>query len=215
MKVGSRRGKRRSVRRDACRGGSRAKGRAGMSRQSRRKRKGVEEGVRAGQHRELSAQSAWGRTALGLVMGVGGGVAFGHAWVARYAISWWVGVLSVLAGVLLVLSAVSATRRSGEQARDEEAVPLRYLEQREPVVPLLGALLVYKYRMLTQEQLSRALEEQFRSSVEKRRLGEILLEMEMVTEEQLETVLEHQRLYLGQAGRMEPEGVGAGGAGSG
>jgi len=182
---------------------------------SRRKRKGVETGGREEQHKELSAQSAWGRTAFGLAMGVGGGVAFGHAWVARYAISWWVGALSVLAGVLLVLSAVSATRRSGEQARVEKAVPLRYLEQREPVVPLLGALLVYKYRMLTQEQLSRALEEQFRSSAEKRRLGEILLEMEMVTEEQLETVLEHQRLYLGQAVRMEPEGVGAGGAGSG
>jgi len=186
-----------------------------MGRGNRRKRKGAEKGDREGQHRELSALSVWGRTALGLAMGVGGGVAFGHAWVAKYAISWWVGVLSVLGGVLLVLSAVSATRRDQERAKAERPVPLRYLDEREPVVPLLGALLVYKYRMLTQEQLSRALEEQFRSSVEKRRLGEILVEMGMVTEEQLGQVLEHQRLYLGQAGRLEPEGVGAGGAGSG
>jgi hypothetical protein len=181
-----------------------------MSHRGRRKRKGADEGRQEG----LSASAAWGRTALGLVMGVGGGVAFGHAWAARYAISWWVGVLSVLAGVLLVLSAVSATRRSGEQARDEQAVPLRYLEQREPVVPLLGALLVYKYRMLTQEQLSRALEEQFREGERKRRLGEILLEMGMVTVEQLEEVLEHQRFYLGLTREMQAVGAGAGGAGS-
>ena len=144
-------------------------------------------------------------------------MAFGHAWVARHAIWWWVGVLSVLAGVLLVLSAVSATRRGREQAREKEVVPLRHLDEREPVVPLLGALLVYRYRMLTQEQLSRALEEQLRDDRQKRRLGEILLEMEMVTEEQLEEVLEQQRLYLGQMGGLapEPEGVGAGGAGSG
>ncbi len=168
-------------------------------------------------HRALSAEEIWVRTALGLLMGVGGGVAFGHAWAARYAISWWVGVLSVLAGVLLVLSAVRATRRDQEEARKEEAVPLRYPDAREPMVPLLGALLVYRYRILTQEQLSRALEEQLRDSTQKRRLGEILLKLGMVTEEQLEEVLEQQRLYLGRTGGMapEPEGVGAGAAGSG
>jgi len=185
-----------------------------MGRGNRRKRKGTEKGDREGQHRELSALSVWGRTGLGMAMGVGGGAAFGHAWVAESPISWWVGVLSVLAGVLLVLSAVSATRRSEQQERRGKPYQLAYPDEREPVVPLLGALLVYKYRVLTQEQLSRALEEQFRNSTQKRRLGEILLEMGMVTEEQLEEVLEHQRLYLGRAGRTEPEGVGAGGAGS-
>ena len=183
-----------------------------MSRRRGRKKEGAEKR----DHRALSAEEVWTRTALGLAMGVGGGVAFGHAWATKYAISWWVGVLSIVAGILLVLSGVSAARRGREEER-EEAVPLRHLDPREPVVPLLGALLVYRYRMLTQEQLSRALEEQLRDDRRKRRLGEILLELEMVTEEQLAEVLEQQRLYLGQMGGLapEPDGVGAGGAGSG
>jgi len=151
------------------------------------------------EHKErLSARAVWGRTGLGLVMGVGGGTAFGHAWAKSYALSWWIGSLSVLAGVLLVLSTVRASSRAAREAQEEGlgVRPGQLWGEREPLVPLLGALLVYKYQALTQEQLARALEEQLREDRRSRRLGEILLEMQMVTESQLAEALDHQRLYV-------------------
>ncbi|UCC69524.1 MAG: hypothetical protein JSV79_06360, partial [Armatimonadota bacterium] len=141
----------------------------------------------------------WTRTAVGLVLAVGGGLAFGHALGEGQALLWWVGGLIELAGVMLVLSAIYKTRAKPREAGEEYALGLR--DEGEPVVPLLGALLVYKCRVLTQEQLSRALEEQLGDDRRKRRLGEILLEMGMVTESQLAEALEQQRLYV--RGRRE------------
>lgn len=61
------------------------------------------------------------------------------------------------------------------------------------LVPLLGALLVYRYRVLTEEQLQRALEQQRREGPNRRLLGEILLDMGLVTARQLETALAYQQ----------------------
>jgi hypothetical protein len=61
------------------------------------------------------------------------------------------------------------------------------------LVPLLGALLVYRYQALTEEQLQRALEQQRSEGPNRRLLGEILLDMSLVTERQLETALAYQQ----------------------
>jgi hypothetical protein len=74
-------------------------------------------------------------------------------------------------------------------------VILGVLASRRPPELLLGALLVYKYQLITEEQLDRALAEQGRRHRKRHRLGEILMEMELVTESQLSQVLEYQRSY--------------------
>ena len=61
------------------------------------------------------------------------------------------------------------------------------------LVPLLGALLVYRYQVLSEEQLQRALEQQRREGPDRRLLGEILLDMGLVTAPQLQTALEYQQ----------------------
>ena len=56
---------------------------------------------------------------------------------------------------------------------------------------LLGELLLYRYQLITKDQREEALARQ-RNVDRGRRLGEILVEMEAVTESELREVLEDQ-----------------------
>jgi len=176
-------------------------------RQRDRRKRGDRRRGREERAEGISRRAIWARTVAGLAMAAGGGISFGQAWAKAYGLSWWLGALFLLGGVLLVLSTIHASAQTGK--KQVEAVPLRelreLLDEREPLVPLLGALLVYKYRVLSQEQLNRALERQLSDHRRKRRLGEILLEMEVVTESQLKKALSHQGVYVRQKRRTEAE----------
>ena len=64
---------------------------------------------------------------------------------------------------------------------------------------MLGALLVYKYRLVTEEQLAEALEIQRKADEPKPRIGSILLEMGLLSMAQLHEALAYQRsLALGE-----------------
>src|SRR5581483_7718168 len=58
-------------------------------------------------------------------------------------------------------------------------------------VPLLGRIALH-YKMITAEQLQQALERQARTSDPKKKLGEALLEMGLITQEQLDWLLNAQ-----------------------
>jgi hypothetical protein len=133
----------------------------------------------------------WGRVVVGLTLAATAGIAFGHAWTNQYAPLWVVGAISLLTGVLLVLSGLYARSRPVEAPPAELVAPPVGEKRHEPVVPLLGALLVYKYRIITQQQLSNALEQQHKQRG--RLLGEILLQNGWVTEQQLQTALAYQQ----------------------
>lgn len=90
------------------------------------------------------------------------------------------GGISLLTGVLLILSAVYTRGHHPDLALPAAGAPEEMAEESGPAAPLLGALLVYKYRLITDEQLKRALEEQ-RKRPGQRRLGEILLDMGLIT----------------------------------
>jgi hypothetical protein len=64
------------------------------------------------------------------------------------------------------------------------------------LVPMLGALLVYKYQFIKEWQLDKALELQRKQRRQRRRLGDILLEMAVVTRSQLRMALDYQDAYL-------------------
>lgn len=134
----------------------------------------------------------WARVLLGLILAAVGGVVFGHAWTRESAPLWWVGTITLLTGILLVLSAIYARSRP-HGVTPEVLMREELAEGREPLVPLLGALLLYKFQRITQRQLNEALERQRKEAgKDRRRLGEILLAMGAITPRQLEEALDHQ-----------------------
>ena len=151
-----------------------------------------ESGTRREKPDSILAIVIWGRVIMGLALATIGGVAFGHAWTSDYLPWWLVGAISLLTGILLILSAIYA-RGGAKKLPDTLAVPGSDPDDRDPLVPLLGALLVYKYQYISQEQLNTALEQQRRLRTTRHRLGEILLEMGIITRSQLLEALAYQR----------------------
>jgi hypothetical protein len=138
----------------------------------------------------------WARVVIGLMLGTAGGIAFGHAWTSESGPWWWVGAISLLTGILLLLSGLYARSRppgvTPEFVAQEQAPAAQ-----EPLVPLLGALLVYKYQRISHGTLEKALERQ-RTEANRRRLGEILVSMEAVTRSDVEEALTYQRTLARQ-----------------
>jgi len=136
----------------------------------------------------------WFRVVFGLCLGAVGGVAFGHAW-TNESLPWWcVGGITLLVGLLLVLSGLYA-RSQPPGIMPQVIVPEEAPEAREPLVPLLGALLVYKYQLITHKQLRDSLEEQ-RKTDPRRRLGEILVLRGLITLRELEEALAFQQPHV-------------------
>lgn len=141
----------------------------------------------------------WGRVVVGLALATVGGVAFGHAWTREEIPLWSVGGISLLTGTLLALSGFYARSRPPGVAADV-LIRTEPDGDYEPVVPLLGAILVYKYGWITQQQLNHALERQRREGPGRPRLGEILLDAGAISPSRLEQALEHQRTLLRERG---------------
>jgi hypothetical protein len=154
-------------------------GNAGMSRAR----------VRSGSRAVALSSVAWSRIILGFVLAIAAGAGFAFAWVGELAVMWGVSAVALLVGGALMAVGVCAARPPSEM--------------------LLGALLVYKYRLITEEQLDVALAEQIGPDGTERRLGEILLEMGLVTEPQLAEALEFQQRYLRHRGGAREVAQGA------
>jgi hypothetical protein len=134
----------------------------------------------------------WARVVSGLLLAGVSGVVFGHAWTRESMPLWWVGAISLLAGSLLLLSGLYARSRPPGVV-PEIAMRDELAEGAEPLVPLIGALLVYRFQRITQKQLSDALDEQRREGPGRRLIGEILIARGAITRPQLEEALEFQR----------------------
>jgi len=113
----------------------------------------------------------WERLALGFLLATAGGVVLGHAWATRGAAWWWVGSLSLLGGILLILSGAYASRREPPQGKLS-----------------LGELVIRK-GWVTEKQLADALVRQHYSDD---RLGRVLVEMKLITPAQLAQALQEQ-----------------------
>lgn|GEM_PF-1996131 len=149
----------------------------------------------------LLAAIMWARVAVGLVLAATGGVALGHALTSGERAVWlWVGGITLVTGVLLAISGFHAGAHAAQPLR-EQAPAEPETKGPEPLVPLLGALLVYKYRLVSHQQLMRALEEQRKT---RKLLGEIMVDLGMITRSQLREALQHQRLVLEEKrGRLQ------------
>jgi hypothetical protein len=147
-------------------------------------------GVRRRWHGIVWVVVVWGRVVLGLLLAGTGGMAFGHAWTNENTPMWWVGGITLLVGILLVLSGIYA-RTHAPEAPVEVILPEEPAGAQEPLVPLLGAILVYKYQYISHKQLQQALAEQAQSQP-RRRLGEVLVLKGFLTATQLEEALNFQ-----------------------
>jgi len=164
-----------------------------MGAASRRARARKDEAGQPEKRRDLMWLAViWGRVLIGLALAATAGVSFGHAWTEERNSLWWVGAVTLLAGVLLMLSALYA-RSEAKEIATSLAEASESVRPRERLVPLLGALLVYKYQLITHQQLAAAIEEQRK---DKRLLGQILRAQGLITEGQLQEALAYQRGFV-------------------
>jgi hypothetical protein len=141
--------------------------------------------------------ATWIRIVFGLALVAEGGVLFADARMHYGGHGAWMGLAALAAGSLLGISGLYGFLA---QARGANAAADALPATPERAVPMLGALLVYKYRLVTEEQLAEALGIQRRAAEPRPRLGSILLEMGLLTMAQLQEALAYQRsLSLGEA----------------
>ena len=164
-----------------------------MGATSQRERARNDQAGQARKRRELMWLAViWGRVLVGLTLAATAGVTFGHAWTEERNSLWWVGEVTLLAGVLLMLSALYA-RSEAKEIATSLAEASESVRPRERLVPLLGALLVYKYQLISHQQLAAAIQEQRK---DKRLLGQILKAQGLITEGQLQEALTYQRTFV-------------------
>jgi hypothetical protein len=103
-------------------------------------------------------------------------------------------VLGALSGGILTWLAVVSGRRRSDEALEvffENHPQHRRRNSPESAKALLGDILVKKHRLIGQEQLAEALAHQRQAD---KKLGEILVEMGLITEDQLAAALYEQLL---------------------
>jgi hypothetical protein len=118
------------------------------------------------------------------------GLLFGHAWLTGERVDYWLALLVLVSGALFFISALpkSAEPRLRVFPRNSHR---HFAAPDEPL--LLGELLVHHYRLITEEQLETALR---RQRATHHLLGEILVEMGLITNHQLRIALEFQRVHM-------------------
>jgi len=118
---------------------------------------------------------------LALALSVVAGVAFGYAWIGGKDACWTLGGIALLAAVVTAVGALCGPRRV---ALEGATAP----EWSTTGAPPLGEMLV-RLRMISPGDLDKALARQQGS---KKRLGQILVEMKVLTHAELAGVLEEQ-----------------------
>ena len=138
----------------------------------------------------------WIRVIIGIALVAEGGVLYASARVSDGGPSWLFGAVAIVVGAVLALPGVAALYARGRTPELIIAEPIP--GAREDSIPMLGALLVYRYKLITEEQLQKALEVQRKDGPNRRLLGGILLDMGLISSTELQTALEHQRSLTGK-----------------
>ncbi len=149
--------------------------------------------------------AAWIRVVVGLALVGEGGVLFADARTHWAGYGAWVGIVAMAVGALISLSGMWAiyAQSRGSRTVSAEEFPVAP----EPAVPMLGALLVYKYKFITEEQLEKALEVQRKEGATRRRIGSILLDMGLVSMAEVQQALAYQRsMTMDSVTAAVPEG---------
>lgn len=130
----------------------------------------------------------WGWLGLGAGLAVAGTVLWLDPATSRAGITWWVGGLAFLGSLVLSVAGIS-TASGMSETHTAPHTALRTLMPLDREVPPLGELLVEHCHALAAEDRDRALERQKETG---KPLGQILLEMGVVTQEVLDRALRLQ-----------------------
>lgn len=136
----------------------------------------------------------WFVLVFGVCVAALSGVILTRAWLTRDLVNGWIGLLLLLGGILVAISGGLRTNdtwgpASARNGRRRESVIPRIPD----ALPRLGELLVYKYHMISEKDLQRALERQ--KQFAGRPIGELLVEMGRITWRDLAKTLEDQLSY--------------------
>ena len=131
----------------------------------------------------------WLRLMSGLLLGAAGGVVLATGLTASGSAVWsCIGGLTVVLGIGLIASAVRRPACRADRFPDPK-------EQESPDdarrLPLSGEMLVQRYHLITQSQLQQALKRRREHQFP----GKVLVEMGMISAEQLREVLSDQAAY--------------------
>ena len=144
--------------------------------------------------RGVSGWIGWFLLVFGVCIAAVSGIVLTRAWFAKDVINGWVGALLLLGGTLVAVSGGMRTRVHSRPVAADEGPPERsdgpYTAD---VLPRLGELLIYKYHLITEKDLQRALAKQ--REFAGRPLGEILVGMGRITWRDLAKALEDQLSY--------------------
>jgi len=144
--------------------------------------------------RESSGWIGWLLLVFGVCLAAVSGIVLTRAWFAKDTINGWVGALLLLGGTLVAISGGMRIRALFRPLPEDAERPARSALPRTPdALPRLGELLIYKYHLITEKDLQRALAKQ--REFAGRPLGEILVEMGRISWRDLAKVLEDQLSY--------------------
>ena len=132
--------------------------------------------------------AVWGRLGLGVALAAAAANVILDPGTAGEKASWWVALLALGTSLVLVVSAISHLTYPERQ----EGLPPAMRQTQKPAespAPRLGELLVDHCKLITAEELERALARQREVGG---RLGEVLAEMDLLSEAELERVLKVQ-----------------------
>jgi len=138
----------------------------------------------------------WRRLVAGLALSAAAGVILGQAWTSSDASWWWLGATTLLSAALMVLSAfyaktdppadiVRAALPDAVQAEQER------IQERWEIEPMLGEILVQN-GVITSSELLKGLARQSGTGL---LLGEVLVDMRLVSLDQLEEALGEQSAW--------------------
>lgn len=148
----------------------------------------------APQGRGISSWLGWSFVVFGVCLAAVSGIVLTRAWFTKDIINGWIGAFLFIGGTLVAVSGGMRTRDSARDLSGDAPVPRDSVIPREPgALPRLGELLVYKYHMITEKDLQRALVKQ--REFAGRPLGEILVEMGRISWRDLAKTLEDQLSY--------------------
>jgi hypothetical protein len=151
------------------------------------------DGGSAGPRATAPAQTGWVLLVLGLLMAVTALAVLARAWSTKDPVSGWAGVLLLVGGI--GVAAPGAARLRPRSAAQPPGLTSRSPFPPEAVtradgLPRLGEILLYKYHLITERDLERALERQQQGIP--RPLGEVLVEMGKITWRDLAKALQDQ-----------------------
>ena len=152
------------------------------------------DGDSGGTQGPAQAQTGWVLLGLGLVIVVTAMAVLARAWGAHDSVSGWAAALLIVGGIGVAAPGAARFRRANVASRPSGPVLASPNQpgtaSRTDTLPRLGEILVYKYHVITERDLERALERQ-RQGVPLP-LGEVLIEMGKITWRDLALALQDQ-----------------------